>query len=131
MCKFQVRQFFCVGFFACVKFIMEVFSPLNWRTFILIVSLAPFLSFYCHLIAALLLLRIIYRVRIAVICLFSSFCTKRSSVTNRRFRSSFFFFFFFGLNSVNPTLLSGRNNISVLWSTFRRAVCYFSLLCLV
>ena len=49
-----------VGFFACVKFILQVFSSCHWQMFILIVSLVPFLSFYCHLIAALLLLCIIY-----------------------------------------------------------------------
>ena len=51
---------FFVGFFACVKFILQVFSSCHWQTFILIVSLVPFLSFYCHLNAALLLLCIIY-----------------------------------------------------------------------
>lgn len=35
---------FFVGFFACVKFILQVFSSCHWQTFIL-VSLVPFLSF--------------------------------------------------------------------------------------
>ena len=103
-------------------------------TFLLIVSLAPFSfrCFYRHFISALLLHRIIYRyIQICItntpVFLFFALSAvqQRTAVFSLSF--SFFHFLATAFCSINVGLACGRNNVSVLWSSFRRVVCYFFL----
>ena len=85
--------------------------------FILIVSLVPFLSFYCHLIAALLLLCIIYGgTHSNSLLVFLFFAVSAVKLHTAAFTHPFHFpfFFFFGLSCINLDLFYGRNNLSVL-----------------
>ena len=121
----------------CLKFIIQVFSPCNKEMFILIVSLVPFLSFYCHFIAALLLPHIIYQYEYSSNMLAYSFfwCLAQVSDVPSVLLVLFFLICFLAKQFCNCNislgLFCGCNNVSVLQSSFCHVFCYFFISCIV
>ena len=99
-CKFWVRNFFVLDSLCVWNSLFKSSHPVTRKRYILIVSLAPFLSFYCHFIATLLLLCIIYQYEYSsnmlVYFFFGTWCR---SVMYHQFCLSFFFKFIFWLSS--------------------------------
>ena len=103
----------------------------------LIVSLTPFLSFYCHFIATLLLLCIIYQYEYSSNMLVYFFFWRLAQVSDVPLVLLILFFLIYFLAkqfcncSISLSLFCGCNNVSVLQSSVCHVFCYFFISCIV
>ena len=136
-CKFWVRNFFVLDSLCVWNSLFKSSHPVTRKRYILIVSLAPFLSFYCHFIATLLLLCIIYQYEYSsnMLVYFSFWHLVQVSDVPSVSLILFFLIYFlakqFCNSSISLGLFCGCNNISVLQSSFCHVFCYFFISCIV